>query len=156
MRKYSPFLVTVVLLSAILIIGSQGRAGAEPLALGHAEEQTTSPVIEATGTCVPSLTVACVQGNRFAVTVQISLSEYAYVAASSSESAVFSFPGSSSDWQVVAKVLNGCSSNNHWWVFAAGATSTPYSLLVKDTVANIDYGFSEVCPLEDVNAIPCP
>ena len=156
MRKYNPFLATVVLLAAIIIVGSQGRAEAGPLALGHSGELTTNPVIEATGTCVPSLTVACVQGNRFALSVLLSGTELAYVAASGSESAVFYFPGTSNDWQVLAKVLNGCGSTGYWWVFAAGATSTPYNVEVTDTVTKIGYGFSELCPLEDEYAIPCP
>ena len=163
MRKDNPFLATTVLLSAILILGSQGRAGAAPLALGQPEELTAPLALgepevltPKSGSCVPSLTVACVQNYRFKLSVFFNGTESAYVAASSTESAVFYFPGSSGDWQVVAKVLDGCGSTNHWWVYAAGATSTPYSVSVTDTVANVGWGFSELCPLENENTIPCP
>jgi hypothetical protein len=155
-RKHNVFTAAVLLLSAIFIVGSRSRAGADPLALLQ-PEVTTNPAIESTGTCVPSSTVACVQGNRFELSVLIIGSGLANVAASNGVSAVFYFPsGGSGDWQVVAKILNGCSSTNTWWVFAAGATSTTYNVQVHDTVTNISYGFSDLCPLENKVAIPCP
>ena len=35
--------------------------------------------------------------------------------------------------EVVVKVLNGCSINNRYWVFAAGLTDVRATLRVRDT-----------------------
>lgn len=36
--------------------------------------------------------------------------------------------------EVTVKVLNGCSYNHHYWVFAAGLTDVEVTLYVRDTV----------------------
>ncbi len=37
------------------------------------------------------------------------------------------------NWEVLVKVLNGCSLNDHYWVFAAATTDVEYTLRVTDT-----------------------
>ena len=34
---------------------------------------------------------------------------------------------------MVLKVLNACTFNNHYWVFAAGLTNVEVTLVVRDT-----------------------
>jgi hypothetical protein len=36
------------------------------------------------------------------------------------------------DWEILAKVLNGCSINGQWWVFSAATTNVFYQLYVTD------------------------
>ena len=38
------------------------------------------------------------------------------------------------NWEVLIKVLDGCSENAHMWVFGASTTDLGYSILVTDTV----------------------
>lgn len=121
-------------------------------------EPVDERVIAAKVSCVPSATRACVQGGRFGIEVFIfSTNSYAQVFTSSSESAVFWF-FSSTNWEVVAKVLNGCSINNNYWVFAAGATSQGYQVNFIDFATGRNNGYSGFCPLADTGQIvgfPC-
>jgi hypothetical protein len=112
--------------------------------------------------CVPTSTRACVQGGRFSLEVLFSGGTHASVAASSSESAVFWFY-TNTNWEVVAKVLNGCGVNNHFWILGAGATSTGYQLNVLDTVTGRSAGYNGavLCPITDTGqagfpGFPCP
>ena len=40
------------------------------------------------------------------------------------------------NWELLVKVLDGCSLNGHWWVIGAAATDVEFELLVRDTVTN--------------------
>ncbi|HXO19725.1 MAG TPA: hypothetical protein VOA87_07340 [Thermoanaerobaculia bacterium] len=103
--------------------------------------------------CVPSSIVACVQGGRYSIQITF---PSAAIATSSSESAVFWFY-SPTNWEVVAKVLNGCAINNHFWVFSAGATSSAYTLIIKDYVTGRSAAYNGAfCPITDTGlAFPC-
>ncbi|MEM8993935.1 MAG: hypothetical protein AAGF23_04005, partial [Acidobacteriota bacterium] len=37
-----------------------------------------------------------------------------------------------SNWEFVVKVLDGCSFNRHFWVFASAATNVEYTLTITD------------------------
>jgi hypothetical protein len=37
------------------------------------------------------------------------------------------------NWEMLVKVLDGCRSNGHYWVFAAATTNVAYTLKVTDT-----------------------
>jgi hypothetical protein len=114
-------------------------------------ETTVLPEIEesrlvAKTTCVPSSTRACVRGTRFALNVYFgSGGTPAGVATSSADSAVFWF-SSSTNWEVVAKVLDGCAINNHFWIFTAGATTLTYVVDVYDTTTGTIVAFGNTCP----------
>lgn len=105
--------------------------------------------------CSPSSTRACVQSGRFSIEVATSAG-FQPVAATSSDSAVFHF-GVASNWEVVAKVLNGCSINGRYWVFGAGATSLGYSLHFVDlhTGRSIAYNGGALCPITDTAFFLC-
>lgn len=51
---------------------------------------------------------------------------------SSRDSAVIYFFGAS-NWEILAKVLDGCGVNGHWWVFFSGSTNVEFELEVLDT-----------------------
>jgi hypothetical protein len=36
------------------------------------------------------------------------------------------------DWEIMAKVINGCALNSQWWVFSAATTNVFYELFVTD------------------------
>ena len=42
-------------------------------------------------------------------------------------------PNIPNNWEVLVNVLDMCSVNNNYWVFAAGATDVEYTLRVTDT-----------------------
>jgi hypothetical protein len=42
---------------------------------------------------------------------------------------------SSTNWEVMVKVLNGCGLNNRWWVFSAATTNVFYRLEVTDVTS---------------------
>ncbi len=50
----------------------------------------------------------------------------------SADSQLFSF-FDPNNWEVLAKVLDGCAINGHFWVYAAASTDLAYDLTVTDT-----------------------
>lgn len=109
------------------------------------------------GSCVPSATKACVQGGRFGIRVGTLFvpGNFAPIAVSGSQSAVFHF-GNSANWEVLAKVLNGCAINGRYWVFGAGATTQNFVLNIEDTVRGIIVGYgSSSCPIVDTSFWTC-
>lgn len=114
-------------------------------------------VLEHQGVCVPSSTKACVQGGRFGIRVGTLFvpGNFAPIAVSGSQSAVFHF-GNSNNWEVLAKVLNGCSINGRYWVFGAGATTQNFVLNIEDTLRGIIVGYSSAsCPIVDTSFWTC-
>ena len=110
----------------------------------------------AASSCVPSATRACVQSGRFAIMVGTTFlpGNFAPVAVSGSASAVFYFFGSS-NWEVLAKVLNACSINNRYWVFGAGATDRDFILNIEDTTTGFIVGYGPRCPISDTSTWVC-
>ena len=103
--------------------------------------------------CSASSTTACLQGNRFAVQVPHGGGS-SRVAGTTSASAVF-WTYSSTNWEVLVKVLDGCSANGYYWVFAAGATGGSYSFSVEDTANDLLIFFPGSCPVANTTAFPC-
>lgn len=104
--------------------------------------------------CVPSASTACVQGGRFSISVNHG-GNTSQVAASSSESAVF-LTYSSTNWEIVAKVLNACGVNGRYWVFSAGATSVSYSITFQDHGRGLLVRYPNAsCPLSDTSTFIC-
>ncbi|MCH9651759.1 MAG: LamG domain-containing protein [Deltaproteobacteria bacterium] len=42
------------------------------------------------------------------------------------------------NWEVMVKVLNGCASTNHWWLFSAATTNVFYRLEVFDQLDGVN------------------
>ena len=53
------------------------------------------------------------------------------IVSGSADSGLFSF-FSSSNWELMVKVLDGCALNNRHWIFAAGTTDVGYTLRIED------------------------
>jgi hypothetical protein len=155
--------IAAITITMVLVTSAAHAAAMEPLApfIPNAAAQwepfTLNPV-PLSSTCIPSATLACVQNNRWGIQILVNGAP-AYVATSNNESAVFWFY-SPDDWEVVAKVINGCSYNNYWWFFGAGATATPFSFSFFDYARGRGTGYSSgYCPLEDTGQIAhfsCP
>jgi hypothetical protein len=108
--------------------------------------------------CSTTSTRACVQSGRFSLEVILSgTGTFAPVATSSAESAVFWFYNST-NWEVVAKVLNACGINNRYWIFGAGATTTAYQVNVFDWVSGRSAGYNgaAACPIVDTGGAGVP
>lgn len=81
------------------------------------------------------------------------------VNAPTKDSALFAF-FNAANWEVMAKVLDGCDINGHYWVFAAANTDQGYELLVTDTTTNQEWSFvnelGTASPAAtDIEAFPC-
>jgi hypothetical protein len=86
--------------------------------------------------CVPSDTVRCLQGGRFAAKVRWRDYEGRegdgrVAPSASADSGLFWF-FEASNWDMLVKVIDGCERNGHFWVFAAGTTDVEYTLEVTD------------------------
>jgi hypothetical protein len=89
------------------------------------------------GTCIPSDTQLCLNEGRFAVTMDWEFQDARTgtgkaVPAGSDNSGILYF-NNPSDWQLLVKVLDGCSVNNRYWVFFAATTDQQFTLTVTDT-----------------------
>jgi streptogramin lyase len=63
--------------------------------------------------------------------------------------------------EVVAKVLDGCSTNGHYWFFASGLTNVGVQINVTDRVTGASKPYSNTLgtafpPVQDTAAFPCP
>ena len=92
---------------------------------------------EPRGTCVAGPETICLQDARYEVSVEWRTSEGEsgagrVVHAGTNDSGMFSFFGRD-NWEILVKVLNGCSINGHHWVYAASATDLGYAIRVVDT-----------------------
>ncbi len=93
---------------------------------------------EVSTVCVPGATSLCLAGGRFQVTATWQRRNGGGTARATGladESGVFYFalnePG---NVELTVKILNRCSQNNHYIVFASGLTSVRVDLTVKDTL----------------------
>lgn len=89
------------------------------------------------GGCVESDTVMCLRDGRYEATLEWMTPDgetgRAKVARPrTSDSGLFYF-FSYNNWEVLLKVLDGCSYNGHHWVYAASASDLGMTLVVRDT-----------------------
>jgi hypothetical protein len=88
--------------------------------------------------CADGPTTLCLNASRFQIRVDWRDHEGGsgpaqVVPARSDDSGLFSF-FASDNWEVLVKVLDACSFNDRFWVFAAAATDVEYTLEVVDTL----------------------
>ncbi|MDE2849271.1 MAG: cache domain-containing protein [Acidobacteriota bacterium] len=95
---------------------------------------------EPAGTCVADDQTRCLQDSRFAVEMDWWTGDGRsgpgrVVHHGTNDSGLFYFFFESGDnWEVLIKVLDGCSVNEHVWVYGASATTLGYRIRVTDTV----------------------
>ncbi len=89
------------------------------------------------GACRPDAHTRCLRDSRYSVRVQWRAGDGdgsgMVVPAGTNESGMFRF-FDPDNWEVVVKVLDGCSTNGHHWVFGASTTDLGYRITVTDTV----------------------
>jgi streptogramin lyase len=124
---------------------------------------TTGP----TGPCTPDAHTLCLNNGRFSVAASFQATptdpvSMATAVTLTGDSGYFWFfvP---SNIEMAVKVLNGCSVNNAYWVFAAGLTNVQVNWQVVDTTNNVTYTQvnqqgTAFAPIQATNAFPtsCP
>jgi hypothetical protein len=119
-----------------------------------------APVI-ALGACTPNATTMCLNDDRYAVTATwrtaAGQTGQAQAARLTGDTGYFTF-FSTSNVEVVVKVLNACSVNSSYWVFAGGLTNVNVVLTVRDMVTGASKSYtnpqgSAFQPVQDSNAL---
>lgn len=87
--------------------------------------------------CVPDETTLCLNQGRFQVRLtwrnqQGTLRQARVAGAGADDSGLFYFLDPD-NWEMLIKVLDGCSFNGHYWVFFAAVTNVEYTLTVVDS-----------------------
>ncbi len=93
------------------------------------------------GPCVADSRTLCLSGGRFRVQVDWRLSETnlgpgTVVPVGTQDSGLFWF-FNADNWEMLIKVLNGCGTNGHYWVYFAATTDVQYTLTVTDTQTGV-------------------
>ncbi len=106
------------------------------------------PPITGSGSCVPDDQTLCLGGDkRFKVTVTWSAPSSSptgtgggagMVADVDTDTGTFWF-FDQENWDLIVKVVDGCGTNGHFWVFAASTTDVEYELHVIDTTSDTPY-----------------
>jgi len=122
----------VVLMEAVSLEGGTEWLVASNFLQGQA--YTTTSTFHTT--CYTNPSTACVNGDRFQITATYQdysgNSGQAQMVRMGSDTA-WGYFSASSNTEFVVKVLNFCSVNNHWAVYAGGLTDLQVSLYVRDT-----------------------
>jgi FlaG/FlaF family flagellin (archaellin) len=98
--------------------------------------EATATTFSTAGTCTPSATAICLNNNRFRVEALYETKQGQSGSAHGvklTEDSGYLWFFAASNIEVVVKVLNGCGTNNHYWVFAGGLTNVRVVLIVTDT-----------------------
>jgi PKD repeat protein len=130
-----------------------------------AQVTSTASVAAAAGGCTPSPTTLCLNNSRFAVTATWRAAGgqtgSGMAVSLTSDTGYFWF-FSPTNVEEVVKVLNGCSFNNHYWVFAGGLTNVKVTTTVVDTSTQQRVTYQNrqntpFQPLQDTGALAvCP
>jgi hypothetical protein len=93
------------------------------------------------GKCLPTQNVLCLNGSRFRVDLKwrntaTGALRPAKITGTPTEASGLFFFSDPNTFDATVKVLNACSNNNRYWVFASAATDVQYTLTVTDTQAN--------------------
>ena len=116
--------------------------------------------------CHTTQTVLCLDGGRFRVETQwqrpsdVAPSAANAVALTSNTGYFWFFDFA--NVELVAKVLSGCSTNNHYWFFGGGLTNVGVQITVTDTLSGATQHYSNsagtpFAPIQDTAAFAtCP
>lgn len=118
-------------------------------------------VVRLSSGCTPSGSVLCLNDGRFKVsaiyrTPQGTSGEDAHATALTDDTGYFWF-FDADNVEVVVKILDGCSFNQRYWVFAAGMTNVEVTLTVEDTALHVTKEYTNPLrtpfePIQDTNA----
>jgi hypothetical protein len=115
--------------------------------------------------CTESATAVCLNNDRFRVTAtfetQQGVEGDAKTVALTGDTAYLWF-FNANNVEMVVKILNGCGTNQRYWVFAGGLTNVKVELEVEDTQAGTSKTYTNPLgtafqPLQDTQAFAtCP
>ena len=114
---------------------------------------------------VPAGEVLEVRNDRFAMSATWTTgggqTGAAQALSARTESAGLFYFFSPDNWEIQAKVLDGCAINGHYWFFAAATTDVGYELTVRDRQANREKVYrnpvGRASPaITDIGAFACP
>lgn len=127
--------------------------------------RTQAPAATATSStasCVATTTTLCLGAGRFAVTAawrsDVDQGDGNQGVLTADTGTFWFF--SANNLEVVLKVLDACSINQHYWVYAAGLTDVEVILTVTDTVSGETVAYANPLgqvheTITDVEALPC-
>jgi hypothetical protein len=116
------------------------------------------------GSCAADDTSLCLVDGRFRAAVSWTKSDGSSGAGQAApitgDTGYFWF-FDASNIEVVAKVLDGCGVDGHFWVFLGGLTNVQVTLKVTDTQTGAARTYvstpgSAFAPVDDTSALPCP
>ena len=132
--------------------------------LGHQIVQFTPDAAEATG-CVTNASTLCLGNGRFRVTADWKAGDgstgHGHGVGLTPNSGYFWF-FEAANVEMIVKVLDGCETNQHDWVFAAGLTNVEVTTTVTDTVSGLSRTYMNTqgtpfAPIQDTTAFAgCP
>ena len=114
--------------------------------------------------CTATSTSLCLNNGRFRVTASwqtTTASGVGTAVAETTDTGLFWF-FSANNIELILKVVNGCSFNNRYWVFAGGLTNVAVTITVTDTQSGAVRTYSNFQgaafqPIQDTNAFAtCP
>jgi hypothetical protein len=136
------------------------NAGGASAYSNEATASTNAPI----GPCVADAQTLCLNGGRFRVQVGWETSDGVtgqgnVVPGASDTSGLFWF-FNEANWEMLVKVLDGCSVTNHYWVFFAATTNVQFTVTVSDTQTGsvktyVNPQGKAADAVTDTNALPC-
>ena len=122
------------------------------------------PLAASEAGCLPNPTTLCLNNQRYAVTTQWTKSDgttgQGQAVALTRDTGLFWF-FSSSNIEMVIKVLDGCGVDSAYWVFAGGLTNVRVVMTVTDTQTGAVKTYTNpqgqsFLPIQDTLAFACP
>ena len=137
-----------------------------PLRINQETAFDLQGVVVPTQFCSPGPTALCLQDDRFKTrlywrTQLGTRGPGGVVPGAADDSGLFYFTNPN-NWEVLTKVLNGCTINNRYWVFNAATTNVEVTLTVTDTQTQQAKSYfnprgSPYQPIQDTSAFAtCP
>lgn len=107
--------------------------------------------------CVPGPTTLCLRDGRFRVQLSSSVAPTAPVTTLTDAAGYFTF-GNPDNPEVFVKILDACTVNDRFWIFAAGLTDVGLSFTVTDSLTGTKRSYSNPAgrafvPLLDTGAL---
>ncbi|MEO8277951.1 MAG: S8 family serine peptidase, partial [Thermoanaerobaculia bacterium] len=114
-------------------------------------------------TCIPGPNRLCLLQNRFAI--DVSWTNYAGISGAgvvrplTSDSGLFWF-FAPANLELLVKMVDGCSFNGHYWVYAAATTDVEYHLTVTEAATGAERHFDNALGVASpaftsIDAFPC-
>jgi hypothetical protein len=102
----------------------------------YSNEVTVATLAPIGAPCVPDAQTLCLIDGRFSVRVSWRTPDAAgtgWVAPTPTDQSGNFWFFSAENWEVLAKMVDACAVNDHFWVLAGGATSVEHDLTIIDT-----------------------